>query len=304
MEVTKRVNTEIKSTFKVNDRIISSNSGVPMNQVSRVNNNSPTSNTFLKNLNNTSKKENVENLIGKFTQKNQKTRDKILWENIWLVAFLSKPYQFLMDVNDLHSAGVVGLIEGIKHLDKNKMKKNNTKASTYLRWWVLQGIRESLYKNRVVTLPTDKIQKQVQRNHNLSEENFFENDFVYPEVSLSFQGTKHNTSHEIADWYLYNNAPSGFIKDIGEEIIENHSIDKIKELFSQSERLTKEERKVLIHRFGLENQEGQYEDRKTLREVASITGMSYEGIRKIEKRALGKLYKDFKNVFTKDDFNS
>jgi len=303
MEVTKKVNIEVDSSIKVNDRIISSNSGVPMNQSRKVSEHSPLSNTFLKNLN-VDKNQKIKSLIEQFTQKNQKTRDKILWENIWLVAYLSKPYQYMMDVNDLHSAGVIGLIEGIKHLDKEKMKKNNTKASTYLRWWVLQGIREVLHKNRNVSLPTEKICKQVQRNNNLDEGNFFESDFVFPEVSLDFQGSEGRSPAEVADWYIYNNTSDGFIEDTSSEVETEDSVSKIKSLFDKSETLTKEERKILIHRFGLKNQEGQYEDRKTLREVASITGMSYEGVRKVEKRALGKLYKDFKNVFTVDDLES
>ena len=74
-------------------------------------------------------------------------------ENMWVVEHVIKDYRHLMQYNDLKSAGLYGLIQGI---DKYREGKG-TKPSTYARHWVKAEELKSLYENRNVHIPWNKI---------------------------------------------------------------------------------------------------------------------------------------------------
>ena len=84
---------------------------------------------------------------------NKAKRDKLIEENMWVVDHVIKDYRHLMQYGDLKSAGLYGLIQGI---DKYREGKG-AKPSTYARHWVKAEVLKSLYENRNVHIPWNRI---------------------------------------------------------------------------------------------------------------------------------------------------
>ena len=80
-------------------------------------------------------------------------RDQMIEENMWVVEHVIKDYRHLMQYSELKSAGLYGLIRGI---DKYREGKG-TKPSTYARHWVKAEVLSTLYENRNVHIPWNKI---------------------------------------------------------------------------------------------------------------------------------------------------
>ena len=80
-------------------------------------------------------------------------RDTMIEENMWVVEHVIKDYRHLMQYSELKSAGLYGLIRGI---DKYREGKG-TKPSTYARHWVKAEVLSTLYENRNVHIPWNKI---------------------------------------------------------------------------------------------------------------------------------------------------
>ena len=74
-------------------------------------------------------------------------------ENMWVVDHVIKDYKHLMQPSELKSAGLYCLIRDI---DKYKEGKG-AKPSTYARHWVKAEVLSSLYENRNVHIPWNKI---------------------------------------------------------------------------------------------------------------------------------------------------
>ena len=72
---------------------------------------------------------------------------------MWVVDHVIKDYRHLMQYSDLKSAGLYGLIQGIEKYREGK----GTKPSTYARHWVKAEVLKSLYENRNVHIPWNRI---------------------------------------------------------------------------------------------------------------------------------------------------
>ena len=87
-------------------------------------------------------------------------RDKLIEENMWVVDHVIKNYRHLMQYSELKSAGLYGLIQGIDKYRKGK----GTKPSTYARHWVKAEVLKSLYENRNVHIPWNRINDYIKEN--------------------------------------------------------------------------------------------------------------------------------------------
>ena len=224
---------------------------------------------------------------------NKKKRDRLVEENMWVVEHVIKDYRHLMQYNDLKSAGLYGLIKGIEKYREGK----GTKPSTYARHWVKAEVLSSLYENRNVHIPWNRIHDYIKERN---EEGVFsslsgschsrshgqtrtkKHQTTIPQFEISLDTTagcddaKEGRSNRIElqsalsshDIYIQDN------QDLSDHIhfaIENSNLSKI-------------ERTIILHRFGLDGQE-----QKTLAEIGALTGYTPMGVQKAEKRAIGKL---------------
>ena len=220
-------------------------------------------------------------------------RDKMIEENMWVVEHVIKDYRHLMQYNDLKSAGLYGLIQGI---DKYKEGKG-TKPSTYARHWVKAEVLKSLYENRNVHIPWNKI------NDYIKEKN---EDNMFSSVSGSTRSTaRHQTrtkTHKkmVPQFEISLDGPNGCddaregnsanielqssLSSADLHIKEKQELKEHIDFVIENSDLTEIEKTTISYRFGLEGFEP-----KTLSEISALTGYTAMGIQKAEKRALGKL---------------
>ena len=231
-------------------------------------------------------------------------RDKMIEENMWVVEHVIKDYRHLMQYNDLKSAGLYGLIQGI---DKYREGKG-TKPSTYARHWVKAEVLKSLYENRNVHIPWNRINEYIKDKNE---------DEMFSSVSGSARSTTRNMrrtkSHkkmipqfeisldnvtgcdDAREGNSYNIELQSSLSSADLHIKENQELRDHIHFAIENSNLTEIERTTIFHRFGLEGTEP-----KTLSEISALTGYTAMGIQKAEKRALIKLQNHdlFKELLT------
>ena len=230
-------------------------------------------------------------------------RDTMIEENMWVVEHVIKDYRHLMQYSELKSAGLYGLIRGI---DKYREGKG-TKPSTYARHWVKAEVLSTLYENRNVHIPWNKINDYIKEAkdddvyasltghaHAMSQRQRAtkKHKKMMPqfEVSLDSQvnsGDKEGKSDNIE--------LRSSLSSVDLHIKENQDLKDHISFALDNSSLTEIELTAIRYRFGLEGGEP-----KTLSEISALTGYTAMGIQKAEKRALGKLKKDdlFKELVT------
>jgi len=224
---------------------------------------------------------------------NKKKRNRLIEENMWVVDHVIKDYRHLMQAGDLRSAGLYGLIQGIEKYREGK----GAKPSTYARHWVKAEVLKSLYENRNVHIPWNRINAYIKET---KEEGMFsslsgssrwsspaqrrtkKHQSMIPQFEVSLdQGIGPDDSQEgRSNKIELQSSLSSYdihIKDA--EDLSDHINFAI-----ENSNLSKIERVIISHRFGLKGDEP-----KTLAEISALTGYTPMGVQKAEKRALGKL---------------
>jgi RNA polymerase sigma factor (sigma-70 family) len=218
-------------------------------------------------------------------------------ENMWVVDHVIKNYRHLMQYNDLKSAGLYGLIQGIEKYKEGK----GAKPSTYARHWVKAEVLKSLYENRNVHIPWNKINDYIkEKNEDDMSSSLSGGRTTSPsyrqlskshkkrmvpqfEVSLDTLPTSDDYSNGRSDHIELQSSLSSTDLHIKEK---NELKEHIDFVIEQSD-LSEIEKTTISYRFGLEGLEP-----KTLHEISTLTGYTAMGIQKAEKRALSKLKKD------------
>ena len=220
-------------------------------------------------------------------------RDNMIVENMWVVEHVIKDYRHLMQYNDLKSAGLYGLIQGIDKYRKGK----GTKPSTYARHWVKAEVLKTLYENRNVHIPWNRINDYIKEKN---EDNMFSSvsGTTKSTARAARQTRKHKDMIPQFEISLDNVGGCDDAKEGRSDNIELQSslsstdlhIKEHQELREhinfaiENSNLTEIEKTTIFYRFGLEGF-----DPKTLSEISDLTGYTAMGIQKAEKRALGKL---------------
>ena len=212
---------------------------------------------------------------------------------MWVVDHVIKDYRHLMQAGDLRSAGLYGLIQGIEKYREGK----GAKPSTYARHWVKAEVLKSLYENRNVHIPWNRINAYIKET---KEEGMFsslsgsrgsisaaqrrtkKHQSMIPQFEVSLdQGIGPDDSQEgRSNKIELQSSLSSYdihIKDA--EDLSDHINFAI-----ENSNLSKIERVIISHRFGLKGYEP-----KTLAEISALTGYTPMGVQKAEKRAIGKL---------------
>ena len=233
-------------------------------------------------------------------------RNKMIEENMWVVEHVIKDYKHLMQYNDLKSAGLYGLIRGI---DKYREGKG-AKPSTYARHWVKAEVLSTLYENRNVHIPWNKINDYIK---DVKEEDIYANlsgssraisrqrratkkhRDMLPQFEISLDKHEQRGDPDAREGQTDSIELQSSLSSVDLHIKENQELKDHINFALNNSTLTEIELVAIKYRFGLEGDEP-----KTLSEISALTGYTAMGIQKAEKRALNKLKKDklFKELVT------
>ena len=235
---------------------------------------------------------------------NKEKRDRLIEENMWVVDHVIKNYRHLMQYNDLKSAGLYGLIQGIEKYREGK----GTKPSTYARHWVKAEVLKSLYENRNVHIPWNRINAYIKEKN---KDGMFssvsgtarsgarggrttkKHQSIIPqfEISLDHRTGCDDTKEGRSDSIELKSSLSSH--DI--HIKESEELTDHVNFAIATSNLSEFEKLIIAHRFGLSGNEP-----KTLAEISALTGYTPMGVQKAEKRAIVKLKDNelFKELLT------
>lgn len=248
--------------------------------------------------------EQEKEILEKIKLGDKETFQKLILSNLRFVINIAKRYAgYGIPLQDLISAGNIGLIEAAKRFDPSK----GVKFISYAIWWIKQSIINTLSQEGDIIRKPTKIQSLFQK---ISNAYFYLKDSLNREPSIdeihSFllrEGLE--VEKDTIENYLFFNQHfisldepilsqdedihlSDTISNSGTEDIERKLIDEdiLKSIDELLDTLSPREKQILIHRFGLYGEEP-----KTLKEVGDIVGISRERVRQIEIRLLKKLRK-------------
>lgn len=194
--------------------------------------------------------EEEKEMILRMQNHDEEARNILIEHNLRLVAHIVKKFESKnVSQDDLISIGTIGLIKGIDSYNESKKTKITTYAARCIENEILMYFRSNKKSNNDVSL-NDSIGYDKDGN----------------EINL-IDVLKDNTT------------------DFAEVI---HTQDIIKLLNQYLNILTRREKEIIIHRYGLFNHK-----EKTQKEIAEELHISRSYVSRIEKRALTKILKEF-----------
>ena len=238
----------------------------------------------------------------KAKQGDKEALEKLIKSNLRFVVNVAKNYTgYGIPFQELISAGNIGLIEAAKRFDPER----GVRFISYAIWWIKQSILQTIQNQKdIIKIPQKTqnlsikidtaylaLKEQLNREPKYSEIKQYlkehENVDVDEETIESYLLIKR---HSVSlDMPIDSDEGTFFIdlvtkhstKDIEEDIVKESIKKEIDYVLSH---LNERERYIIIHRFGLEDNEP-----KTLREIGKDLGISRERVRQIEMRALKKI---------------
>ena len=226
----------------------------------------------------------------------EEARQKMIESNLKLVVKVAKRYMNCgLMFSDLIEEGNIGLIKAVEKFSPSK----NCRFSTYATLWIRQSIERALVnQTRTVRLPAHvsanlrKIVRGIRSLTNkLKREPTLEE--IAEEVRIGVSEVR-RLMEMVKKTYSIDDSISHEHGRLWLEKLEDKNVEKsfsiideakrIKLVSSWLELLSPEEKKVIILRFGLEDNEPQ-----TLEEIGKKFGVTRERIRQIEVKALEKL---------------
>lgn len=242
----------------------------------------------------------INELIPRAQNGDEEAKEIIVNHNLKLVLSVSKSFLgYGIEFDDLAQEGIVGLLIAINRYDVSK----GIKFSTYATYWIKCMLFNTLYNNSRIIKISVYQQKMIVKYKKAYTELFEE---LEREPSIEEIANKLNISYEkCLKIYNFQQAPVHLNKKITSEegdncelgdFIESDEIveDKAMGIFLKSDvrkalynsKLTNREIYVIINRFGFYGNE-----EKTLNEIGKELNITREGVRRLEKSALNKLFK-------------
>ena len=257
----------------------------------------------------------------------KKNREQLVEENRWVVNDVISKYTHLMQRDELESAGLHGLIEGIDRYKEGK----GTKVATYVRHWVRAKVLAAVYETRTVHIPWNRINKYVKEQtegevtvvcdryvkgladeHKLVDESLADvmngglsagTTFIDNKEGYSYKNSSYTPKYELSldAFSTADNAGDGsntgrtdnieIQSSLSSEdlhIMEETEIQHHVSFALEESTLTDLEKKAIKLRFGLSREESPM----TLSRIGALTGLTTMGAQKVIKRGLNKLKSD------------
>lgn len=238
----------------------------------------------------------------KIAEGDAEAKRKLIEANLRLVVKIAKKYTNYGGVStlDLIEEGNIGLIRAVEKYDPSR----NCKFSTYATWWIKQSIERAIANySRTIRLPvhiSSRINRITRTINSFTEKGESEPtpEDIAKQTGLTVDFVKNLFSVVIKTYSLET-----LIDEDGkltlEDILPNTSfeeplsayehIKRVEEIASWLDALTNDEKKVIIMRYGLDDEEPQ-----TLEAIGKVFGVTRERIRQIEQKAINKLRKTVK----------
>ncbi|MFP4467263.1 MAG: RNA polymerase sigma factor RpoD/SigA [Candidatus Goldiibacteriota bacterium] len=245
-------------------------------------------------------------LILKAQSGDRAAREKMIKANLKLVVKIAKKYEYFgVPLVDLIEEGNIGLLKAVEKFEVPR----GFRFSTYATWWIKQSVNRAIANQKnTIRIPVH-ILDIYHKYLKILEKNALDGKGTPPDKykiakKLKIEPSKLNeilniikTPQSLDLEYESENSETGrtlkdTVEDINmikpdEEFFEQDKKDKMMELVSQ---LKPNEQKVIIYRFGLENN-----NVMTLEEIGKKLKLTRERIRQIEMIAIKKLKYLMKN---------
>jgi len=227
----------------------------------------------------------------------EESKAKLINANLRFVVNVAKHYQNQgLPLEDLISEGNIGLINAIEKFDVTK----GYHFISYAVWWIRQSILKAICeKSRMIRLPMNRIY-EISKIERMKEEIQDQKGLLakIEEIAKKLNMDKDlvadlmNISREMVSLEVpvFEESDSSMLRDFVEDKVHktptdiaiNSTLrDEINEIFKG---LSKKEKKILEHRFGLNG-----EMPASLREIGNRFNLTKERIRQIEKRAIERI---------------
>jgi len=224
-----------------------------------------------------------------------KCRAVFVEKNLHIVVTLTGPYKtYGVPRMDLIQEGNAALLRAVELFDWRK----KVRFQTYAAFWIRQAVERAIGSYRGIVRVPNYIQQKMRRIKRQEKMSLDESTLTVAEISRALQMPSDVVSHLLETERRYVSLDAGsrgyeeknhfnLVAEEQDWVLPPEELDNLKKSLCQAlGRLSKKERTIIRHRFGLGTAKV-----KTLAELGQMMNVSKERIRQIQLSSLDKLKK-------------